>query len=128
VKKRLLTNLVPSVPGGGTVFYVTDTHHRYLENLEEREEAGTPNILGAIRAGLAFHVKESVGVGLIRRREDQVVAAAFEQWGRVPNLHILGPGLETSRLPVRTAACGARSIANLQACRLTRPLTLLGLV
>lgn len=36
--------------GGGTVFFVGDTWHRYLENLEEREEGGTPDIVGAVRA------------------------------------------------------------------------------
>lgn len=35
VKKALLQNAVPGTPGGGTVFYVTEQSHRYLENLEE---------------------------------------------------------------------------------------------
>lgn len=38
VKKRLLRNAVPYSPGGGTVFYVSSGGHRYLENIEEREE------------------------------------------------------------------------------------------
>lgn len=29
IKKRLLANRVPTAPGGGTVFYVTDSAHRY---------------------------------------------------------------------------------------------------
>ena len=56
VKKRLLANRVPTHPGGGTVFYVTEDTHRYLSNREEREEGGTPDIVGAIRTGLAFKV------------------------------------------------------------------------
>ena len=32
VKKRLLGNLVPAQPGGGTVFFVTAEGHRYLSN------------------------------------------------------------------------------------------------
>ena len=39
---------------------MTDHAHRYLENLEEREEGGTPNILGAIRCGLVFHLWSAV--------------------------------------------------------------------
>ena len=62
VKRSLLTNTVPSTPGGGAVFYATGEGHRYLANLEEREEAGTPNILGAIRSGLVFQLMEAVGV------------------------------------------------------------------
>ena len=53
VKKALLQNAVPGVPGGGTVFYVTEQRHRYLENLEEREEGGTPNILGQLNMKIA---------------------------------------------------------------------------
>ena len=54
--RALFRNSVPSVPGGGTVFFVTDRKHRYLGDIEEREEGGTPNILGALRAALALKV------------------------------------------------------------------------
>lgn len=50
LKKSLLRNQVPHVPGGGTVFYVSRNGHRYLGNTEEREEGGTPDVLGVIRA------------------------------------------------------------------------------
>ena len=56
VKRALLRNKVPTVPGGGTIFYVTATDHRYLSNREEREEGGTQDIVGSIRAGLVFQV------------------------------------------------------------------------
>ena len=39
------------------MFYVTKDSHRYLENIEEREEGGTPNIVGAIRCGLVFRIQ-----------------------------------------------------------------------
>ena len=54
-------NSLPTVPGGGTVFYVTDEHHRYLDNREEREEGGTPNILGDVKLGLVVAMKQSFG-------------------------------------------------------------------
>ena len=100
VKKRLVHNAVPTTPGGGTVFYVTADHHRYIENLEEREEGGTPNILGAIRAGLVFHLKESVGPRHIRSREDAMMARALGAWSSTPNLHLLGPSDGVPRVPV----------------------------
>ena len=37
---------------------VTGSNHRYLLKIEEREEGGTPAIVGCIRAGLAFQVKQ----------------------------------------------------------------------
>jgi selenocysteine lyase/cysteine desulfurase/tRNA(Ile)-lysidine synthase TilS/MesJ len=62
VKKRLLANKVPTAPGGGTVFYVTCDGHRYLSNREEREEGGTPDIVGAVRAGLALRLKRLASI------------------------------------------------------------------
>ena len=38
---------------------MTETGHRYLDNIEEREEGGTPAIVGSIRAALAFQLKVS---------------------------------------------------------------------
>ena len=68
-KKALFTNDTPAQPGGGTVFYVTENDHRYLSNRIEREEGGTPDIIGSIRAGLAFHVKSQIGVSNIEKME-----------------------------------------------------------
>jgi len=61
VKKHLVSQTrPPSRCGGGTVFWVTHEDHRYLSNRVERYEGGTPNIIGIMRAGLAFYVKKLV--------------------------------------------------------------------
>ncbi|CAN0405028.1 unnamed protein product [Laminaria digitata] len=61
-KRRLFkNNKVPVVPGGGTVLFVTQTDHAYLSKVEEREEGGTPDILGSIRLGLVFSMKTKLG-------------------------------------------------------------------
>jgi selenocysteine lyase/cysteine desulfurase len=90
VKKKLVRNRVPTNPGGGTVAYVSPTEHRYLDDPVHREEGGTPDIIGAIRAGLVFQLKESVGSDLIREREDGFIRRAIERWGANPNIRILG--------------------------------------
>ncbi len=90
VKRKLVTNRVPTVPGGGTVAYVGPTEHRYLEDLTHREEGGTPDIIGAIRAGLVFQLKEAVGIDFIRRQEDTFVREAIDRWRKNANLQILG--------------------------------------
>jgi hypothetical protein len=69
-RRELYTNRVPSVPSGGTVEYVNPTEHVYLPDIEHREEGGTPDIVGSIRAGLVFQLKEAVGTDLIREREE----------------------------------------------------------
>lgn len=90
VKRALLKNRVPTQPGGGTVAYVGLTDHRYLDDPIEREEGGTPDIIGAIRAGLVFQLKEAVGNEVIRDLEDKHIKRAIEHWGKNPNIRILG--------------------------------------
>jgi selenocysteine lyase/cysteine desulfurase len=89
-RKNLFTNRVPAVPGGGTVAYVNPDAHRYLDDVEHREEGGTPAIIGAIRAGLAFALKEAVGTETIREREESFIRRAIESWSANPNIEILG--------------------------------------
>jgi selenocysteine lyase/cysteine desulfurase len=55
-KRKLFNNPVPDKCGGGTVTWVTQQGHEYIRDIEEREEGGTPAIVEAIRAGLAFQV------------------------------------------------------------------------
>lgn len=91
VKKALLANHVPAVPGGGTVFFVNrDGSPRYLANIEEREEGGTPNITGAIRAGLVMRLHSAVGPSFIRAREAAAVDFAVSRWSRHPGILVLG--------------------------------------
>src|SRR5215510_3632915 len=62
VRRELLRNRVPTVPGGGTVDYVNEHEHVYLADPAHREEGGTPAIVDSIRAGLVFQLKQAVGV------------------------------------------------------------------
>lgn len=89
-KRSLFSNRVPTVPGGGTVAYVNEKEHRYLDDIEHREEGGTPDIIGAIRAGLVFQLKEAVGYETIYKREHNFVKRAIERWSDNPNIVILG--------------------------------------
>lgn len=89
-RRALFNNSVPTVPGGGTVSYVNAFEHRYLDDIEHREEGGTPSIIGAIRAGLVFQLKEAVGAELIRSREHAFIQRAMEEWRDVGEIRILG--------------------------------------
>jgi len=89
-RKELFVNRVPDVPGGGTVAFVNPESHGYLADIEHREEGGTPAIIESIRAGLVFQLKETVGVDLIREREEVFVHRAITSWEANPNIHILG--------------------------------------
>ena len=76
--------------GGGTVSYVNGKEHRYLDCPIHREEGGTPDIVGAIRAGLIFQLKESVGHQAIRDAEESYIQRAVQIWSDHPNIQILG--------------------------------------
>ncbi len=89
-KRALLRNRVPSVPGGGTIVFVSPTGQSYHPDLAIREEAGTPAIVESIRAGLVFALKEAVGAEEIRRREGSFARRALASWGNNPQIRILG--------------------------------------
>ncbi|MEO7126902.1 MAG: aminotransferase class V-fold PLP-dependent enzyme [Nakamurella sp.] len=97
--KKLFTSPVPVVPGGGTVTYVNAEEHRYVSNIEHREEGGTPAIIESIRAGLVFQLKEAVGTAAIRAGEDRLLRRAVAVWSAVPEIEILG-NLTAERLSI----------------------------
>ena len=99
VRRELLTNRVPDVPGGGTVAYVNPSEHDYLTDPAHREEGGTPAIIEAIRAGLVFKLKEAVGVATIRAREEEFLKRAVTLWREEPSIQILG-NLAAERLSI----------------------------
>jgi selenocysteine lyase/cysteine desulfurase len=90
VRRELVRNSVPVVPGGGTVAYVNPAEHVYLTDVEHREEGGTPAIVESIRAGLVFQLKEAVGIEVIRAHEEHFVRRALQRWGANPAIEVLG--------------------------------------
>jgi selenocysteine lyase/cysteine desulfurase len=103
VKRALLRNRVPSVPGGGTVLFVSPHDHSYHPDPVIREESGTPAIVESIRAGLVFALKQQVGSEEIGRREQDFARRALASWGRDPNIEVLADS-STARLPIITLA------------------------
>ena len=99
VRRELLANRVPDVPGGGTVEYVNPSEHVYLADPVAREEGGTPAIVEAIRAGLVFGLKEAVGTNVIRAREERFLRRAVAAWSAEPTIEVLG-NLAAERLSI----------------------------
>ncbi len=90
VRRELVRNQVPTVPGGGTVAFVDPVGHRYLDDPVAREEGGTPDFTESIRAGLVFALKESVGTDLITAREEQLWRRVLRRWADTPAIEVLG--------------------------------------
>ena len=83
VKRKLLRNRVPSVPGGGTVSYVSERGHTYISDPSHREEGGTPAIIESIRAGLVFQLKKLVGCENIEALEKELGASVLREGGEL---------------------------------------------
>jgi selenocysteine lyase/cysteine desulfurase len=90
VRRDLLRNRVPTVPGGGTVDYVNAVEHHYLADPAHREEGGTPAIVESIRAGLVFRLKQAVGTEVIRAQEERFRRIAVDAWAANPAIEVLG--------------------------------------
>lgn len=93
--------------GGGTVAFVNHRRHDYLSDVEHREEGGTPNITGDIRAGLAVIVKEIIGQDFARERNRQLAEMGFAAWGDDSAVGLLAPQ-HRDRLPIFSFAPQAR--------------------
>ncbi|XP_047318553.1 probable cysteine desulfurase [Impatiens glandulifera] len=88
-----LRNSPPSTCGGGTVDFVNPFSEKdtlYSENIEEREDAGTPPIIQKVRAALAFRVKEYIGYSNIEQKEHHYIQRAFERLLPNQNISIIG--------------------------------------
>ena len=89
----------PSTAGGGTVRFVSRQGHAFVDDIEAREDAGTPAIRGKLRAALAFRVKEALHPARIQEREHALISQAITRLRGNTGLHLLG-NLDAPRLAV----------------------------
>ena len=98
--KKLYHNLVPDHPGGGTVKWTNPWNQRsYIDDIEIREDGGTPAFLQTIRSALAIKLKEQMNTFYIKKREEQLLEKAFRELTKIPGLKILADNI-TDRLGV----------------------------
>lgn len=91
---KLYTNKVPDCPGGGTVAWTNPWgEHKFLEDIEAREDGGTPAFLQTIKAALAIQLKEKMGVQNILEREKELLHPLFEGLLKIKGLHILAQNI-----------------------------------
>lgn len=93
--KHLYNRAIPDHPGGGTVEWTNPWgEHSYFEDIELREDGGTPGFLQAIRAAMAIEVKNKMDTKLIRKREKELVEKAFVGFEKIKGLHILASNIK----------------------------------
>ena len=100
LRDTVVHNARPHRPGGGTVKFVSPWGHDYSDRVEAREEGGTPNVLGDIRAALALLVKEAVGQEVITARDHALRDRALAAWRDQPRLRLLGRAGDCAALPI----------------------------
>lgn len=88
--KKLYSNTIPDNPGGGTVDWTNPWgEHKYVENIEAREDGGTPAFLQTIKAAMCMQLKDEMGVFNIQKREAEILDIIWDSLKDIPNLHIL---------------------------------------
>ena len=98
--KNLYKNETPDNPGGGTVKWTNPwKDHLYLDNIEDREDGGTPGFLQVIRTALAIQLKEKMGVDNILNREKELTELVFDKLSNINGLTILEKQ-HKDRLPI----------------------------
>jgi cysteine desulfurase / selenocysteine lyase len=79
----------PEHQGGGTVDIVTPTEV-YWAGLPDREEAGSPNVIGAVAMAVAAQTLMDAGMSGIARHEASLTAYALQRLRQVPGLTLYG--------------------------------------
>ncbi|MEN8248600.1 MAG: aminotransferase class V-fold PLP-dependent enzyme [Bacteroidota bacterium] len=88
--KSLYDNTIPDNPGGGTVDWTNPWgKHKYLDDIEMREDGGTPSFLQTIKSALCVKLKEEIGTDNILKREHEQMDILWNGLKAIPNLKIL---------------------------------------
>jgi len=96
--KRLYNNEIPDNPGGGTVNWTNAwNEYKFIDDIETREDGGTPGFLQAIRTAMAIKLKEKMGTKNIRNREHEILKIIFDKLPKINGINILA-GNVTKRL------------------------------
>lgn len=89
----------PFLAGGGAVELV-DLDEVVWSPPPEREEAGSPNVVGAVALGVALDELQQIGFDAITEHDDRLRTALHRGLSAIPGVHLLGPPLTTPGLPV----------------------------
>lgn len=90
--RKLYRKSVPDNPGGGTVDWTNPWgQYKYVDDIEAREDGGTPAFLQTIKAAMCIKLKEEMGVENIIAREHQLLNILWDKLITIPNVHILAP-------------------------------------
>ena len=88
--RSMYKSRIPDQPGGGTVDWTNAWgEYKYVDDIELREDGGTPGFMQCIRTALCIEVKEKMGTANMARRETQLLEKAFAGIDKIPTIKIL---------------------------------------
>ena len=89
----------PFLAGGGAVDLV-DLDEVVWTDPPDREEAGSPNVIGAVALHAAIGALEEIGWPALISHDRSIARSLRHGLASIPGVHLLGPGLDTETLPV----------------------------
>lgn len=91
----LYSSKVPDNPGGGTVDWTNRWgEYKYIDDIEAREDGGTPGFLQAMKAALAIKLKDKMGTEKILSREKEITELLLRELRKVNGLRLLADNIE----------------------------------
>ena len=91
--RALYRNTVPDEAGGGTVAWTNPWGgYAFLDNIEAREDGGTPGFLQTIKSALAVQLKDEMSVAKMQAREHVIAPYAMDKLVAIPGVHVLAQG------------------------------------
>lgn len=90
----LYDNEIPDCPGGGTVEWTNPWgDHQYVDDIEVREDGGTPAFIQTIKVALAIRLKEKMGVDKMLEREHELFKIIWDAFDSMPNVKVLADNI-----------------------------------
>ncbi|MBD3334125.1 MAG: aminotransferase class V-fold PLP-dependent enzyme, partial [Candidatus Eisenbacteria bacterium] len=89
-RRDLFAEAIPYLQGGGTVYSVSLDHVVWADP-PDRQEAGTPNILGMFAMAKAIQVMKEVGMEAVEKHERRLTARMLRGLAQIPEAGIFGP-------------------------------------
>jgi selenocysteine lyase/cysteine desulfurase len=99
--RRAFADGDPFLAGGGAVDLVGLDEVLWTAP-PEREEAGSPNVIGAVALHAAIDTLTGIGWDALIGHERRIAAALRRGLASIPGVRLLGPGLDAETLPVAT--------------------------
>jgi len=87
--KEMFLQSPPEYQGGGTVDIVTEDEVHWA-GMPDRDEAGSPNVVGAVAMAAAAQILMEVGMANIAAHEEVLIAYTLKRLAEIPRVKIYG--------------------------------------